>query len=257
VSLIAVIPARLESSRFPGKPLKLIHGLPMVGHVYKRARMCKELDEVYVATCNLEIFDFIISIGGKAIMTKNTHERCTDRTFEAIKKIENEEGKKIDAIVMIQGDEPMVTPEMIRASLGPIVSGSEDVVVTNLTSKIASEKEHADPNEVKVVFDKNWNALYFSREPIPSNKKFSGDLPMWKQVCVITFTRNFLEEYSSLEPTPLEIVESVDMNRVLEHGYSVKLIETKEESFAVDTQDDLKFVEKKMKNDLLMKSYLE
>mgnify|MGYP001082455120 CR=1 FL=1 len=257
MSLIAVIPARLESSRFPGKPLKLIHGLPMVGHVYKRARMCKELDEVYVATCNLEIFDFIISIGGKAIMTKNTHERCTDRTFEAIKKIENEEGKKIDAIVMIQGDEPMVTPEMIRASLGPIVSGSEDVVVTNLTSKIASEKEHADPNEVKVVFDKNWNALYFSREPIPSNKKFSGDLPMWKQVCVITFTRNFLEEYSSLEPTPLEIVESVDMNRVLEHGYSVKLIETKEESFAVDTQDDLKFVEKKMKNDLLMKSYLE
>lgn len=257
MATIGVIPARMESSRFPGKPLKLIHGFSMVGHVYKRAKLCSDLDEVYVATCNKEIFDFITSIGGKAIMTKNTHERCTDRTFEAIEKIENQEGLKIKAVVMIQGDEPMVTPEMITASVGPILDTSENTLVTNLTSRMLSEKEHVDPNEVKVVFDKNWNALYFSREPIPSNKKFNGDLPMWKQVCVITFTRKFLEVYSSLEPTPLEIVESVDMNRVLEHGYNVKLVETKEESFAVDTQDDLNFVEEKMKNDSLMKNYLE
>ncbi|MES3037953.1 MAG: 3-deoxy-manno-octulosonate cytidylyltransferase [Bdellovibrionota bacterium] len=252
--IVAVIPARMASSRFPGKPMAKLHGMPMIGHVYLRTRMSKVLDATYVATCDQEIFDYITSIGGKAVMTKDTHERCTDRTFEAVEKIEKEIGP-VGAVVMVQGDEPMTTPEMIEASVRPILE-RKDVRVVNLKGKITSEEEFQSPNTIKLVSDINNNAIYFSREPVPSRKKWNKDIPMFKQVCVISFSRDYLSEYSRLAPTPLEVIESIDMNRVLEHGDKVFLVETNEASHAVDTQDDLKAVEKLMTNDPLMKKYL-
>jgi 3-deoxy-manno-octulosonate cytidylyltransferase (CMP-KDO synthetase) len=195
--IIGIIPARLESSRFPGKPLAEILGIPMIGHVYYRCKMSKILDEVYVATCNIEIFNYIESIGGKAIMTSNAHERASDRTAEALLKIEVEKKYKLDIIVMLQGDEPMVVPEMIEAAVKPLVK-DENIIVSNLMSKIKNSIEWEDPNEVKLVKDLENNAIYFSREPIPSNKKYSDNFSIYKQVCVIPFRREALIKYTKL-----------------------------------------------------------
>jgi len=255
MKIIGIIPARMESSRFPGKPLAHILGMPMIGHVYHRCKMSAILDDVYVATCNNEIFDYIESIGGKAIMTASTHERASDRAAEALRKIEvMDEDQKIDIVVMLQGDEPMVTPSMIEKAVKPLIENS-DIQVSNLMSEIKTEEEWIDPNEVKVVSDIHSNALYFSREPIPSNKKYDGRFKAFKQVCVIPFRRDALLEYIKLQPTPHEIMESVDMNRLLEHGLKVKLVKIEQESYAVDTKEDLKNVEVKIKNDILLKDY--
>ena len=150
---IVIIPARMASSRFPGKPMKEIHGVPMIGHVYKRSKMSKKLNEVYVATCDQEIADYILSINGKVIMTSMEHERASDRSAEAMLKIEKMLKKTIDIVVMIQGDEPMVTPSMIEKSLSPFSDSKINVV--NLMSRIKTIEEFEDPNEPKVVFDKN------------------------------------------------------------------------------------------------------
>jgi 3-deoxy-manno-octulosonate cytidylyltransferase (CMP-KDO synthetase) len=255
MKIVGIVPARMDSSRFPGKPMAMIHGMPMIGHVYHRCKMSKLLDEVYIATCDEEIMSYIQSIGGKAIMTKNTHERCTDRTTEALVKIETETSELIDIIVMIQGDEPMVTPYMLDQAIQPMIS-DKSIQVLNLMSELKSSLEHEDPNEVKVVVDLQGNAIYFSREAIPSRKKGGINIPMLKQVCVIPFRRNFLIKYDQLSPTPLEIIESVDMMRVLEHGYKVKMVMTSAESYAVDTIDDLRYVAKLMRSDILMELYI-
>jgi len=252
--IVGVIPARMESSRFPGKPLAKINGIPMVGHVYFRSKMSTLLDDVYVATCNKEIENYIASIGGKTIMTSHKHKRASDRIAEAIVKIENNTGEKIDIVVMIQGDEPMVYPEMIDEAVKPFLN-DKNIVVSNLMAPIKSSKEHKDLNEVKVVVDRQNFALYFSREPIPSDKKESNENYMYKQVCIIPFTRDFLIKFNELEPTPLEVIESVDMLRVLEHGYKVKMVLTKYDTHSVDNIDDLKRVEQLMKNDKLVNSY--
>ncbi|MCT7511867.1 3-deoxy-manno-octulosonate cytidylyltransferase [Aliarcobacter cryaerophilus] len=252
MNIISIIPARMGSSRFPGKPMKDILGMPMIGHVYKRVKMSKTLSEVYVATCDMEIYDYIESIGGKAVMTSDCHERCSDRCAEAMLKIENETGIKCDIMVMVQGDEPLTFPEMIDEAVQPMI-GNESVLITNLVSDIDTVEAFENPNEVKVVMDKNNNALYFSREPIPSRKKGVLDVPMKKQVCVIPFTRDFLLEYNQMEPTPLEIIESVDMMRILENGGKVKMIDTKYITKAVDTEEDIEVVKNMMKNDKLFK----
>ena len=252
--VVGIIPARMESSRFPGKPLADIHGMPMIGHVYHRCKMSSLLDEVYVATCNIEIENYIVGIGGNTIMTGSHHERCTDRTVEALQKIEEASGEKVDIIAMIQGDEPMVTPGMLDTAVKPMLD-DPDILVVNLMSKMRNEREHNDPNEVKVVVDLNGNALYFSREPIPSRKKGAIDIPMLKQVCIIPFRRNFLYKYREMAPTPLEEIESVDMMRVLEHGYKVKMIMTDEVNYAVDTPTDLELVRKAMAKDKLAQAY--
>jgi 3-deoxy-manno-octulosonate cytidylyltransferase (CMP-KDO synthetase) len=251
---IAIIPARMGSSRFPGKPMAEIHGIPMIGHVYFRTKMCPLLYETYVATCDQEISDYIISIGGKAVMTADTHERCSDRTAEAMLKIESEIGRKVDIVVMVQGDEPMVTPEMIEYSIVPMLKDSS-IQVVNLMARIKSVEEFEDPNEVKVVTDLQSNALYFSREPIPSRKKDKKDVPMMKQVCIIPFKREFLLKFNALNSTPLEIIESVDMMRVIEHGYKVKMVFSDTETYSVDTSEDLAKVEKLIKKDSLIRRY--
>ena len=253
--IIGIIPARMGSLRFPGKPLAKILGMPMVGHVYFRSKMSKTLNDVYIATCDQEIMDYAKSIGAKAIMTKSTHERCSSRCAEAMLKIEQETGKKVDIVVMIQGDEPMTRPEMIDLALGPMLNDSS-IKVVNLMAPIKSREEHDDPNCPKVVVDRNNFAIYFSREPIPSWKKGAKEVKMLKQVCVIPFTRDFLLKFEELEPTHLEIVESIDMNRILEHGYRVKMVLEDFETGCVDTPHDLTKVEGLMANDPLIKNYI-
>lgn len=254
MNIVGIIPARMASSRFPGKPMKKILGIPMIGHCYLRSKMCSLLDEVYVATCDEEIKNYIESIGGNAILTADTHGRASDRTAEALLKIEDNSEERVDIVVMLQGDEPMVLPEMIESAVTSLIE-DKNILITNLYSQIQTVKEFEDPNEVKVVVDKSSNALYFSREAIPSRKKGISVVPMYKQVCVIPFRRNFLLEFNQMEQTPLEIIESVDMMRILENGMNVKMVFSEYESFAVDTFEDLKNVESKMKNDTLFKGY--
>lgn len=254
MNIVGMIPARMGSSRFPGKPLAKICGIPMIGHVYLRCKMSKALQDVYVATCDKEIADYVRSLGGKAVMTRDTHERASDRCAEAMEKVEKETGKKIDILVMIQGDEPLTYPEMIDQAIGPMLR-DPSVKVTNLMAPLKTRAEHENPNEVKVVVDKYDNALYFSREPIPSWKKGAKSVPMMKQVCIIPFTRDYLLEYTRMEPTPLEIIESVDMMRILENGHKVKMVRTDFDSKAVDTKEDLETAGALMVNDKLFAAY--
>lgn len=253
--IIGVIPARMGSYRFPGKPLAKILGIPMVGHVYHRSKMSKLLEEVYIATCDKEIADYADSIGAKWIITKDTHERASDRTAEAMLKIEEKTGEKIDIVVMIQGDEPMIVPEMIDLAVRPFLDDSS-IEVVNLMAPIRSAEEYNDPNCPKVVINRDNFALYFSREPIPSRKKWKeGNFPIYKQVCIIPFTRNFLLEFNALEPSPLERIESIDMNRCLEYDHKVKMVYEEFETYCVDTPQDLEKVEKLMLNDPFVKQY--
>ncbi len=254
LNIIAIIPARMASTRFPGKPMARIHGIPMIGHVYFRTRMCSLLSETYVATCDQEIYDYIHSIGGKAVMTADAHERASDRCAEAMIKIESEISRKMDIVVMVQGDEPMVTPEMIEKSITPMLHDSS-VNVVNLMAKMKTLAEFEEPNEVKVVIDTNENAIYFSREPIPSRKKGVEDVPMLKQVCIIPFRRDYLLKFNAMVSTPLELIESVDMMRILEHGGDVRMVMIGNDTYSVDTQDDLERVEGMMENDPLMAQY--
>ena len=254
MNIIGIIPARMGSSRFPGKPMKKIHGMPMIGHCYKRSKMSDLLDEVYVATCDTEIYDYITGLGGKAVMTADNHERASDRTAEALLKIEKDTGERVDIVVMLQGDEPMITPDMIQSAVNPLLQ-DQTIKISNLYADIHSVEAFEDPNEVKVVVDKNDFAIYFSREPIPSRKKGVLDGPMLKQVCIIPFDRDYLLEYNNMEQTPLEIIESVDMMRIIENGMKVKMIYTPKETYAVDNEDDLKLVVDKMKSDPLLGDY--
>ena len=252
--VVGIIPARMASSRFPGKPMARIHGIPMVGHVYLRSNMSTLLNEVYVATCDQEIADYVEGIGGKAIMTANTHVRASDRTAEALIKVEKAMGRRVDIVVMIQGDEPMLRPEMIDEAVRPMLE-DEAILVTNLMAPLKTAEEHDDINEVKVVVDRLDFALYFSREAIPSRRKGGENVRKLKQVCIIPFRRDFLLKFNELEPTPLEIAESVDMMRVLEHGYKVKMVETKFDVYSVDTEQDRKKVDWLMDNDNLLPLY--
>jgi len=231
-----------------------IMGIPMIGHVYYRSRMCKLLNDVWVATCDREIFDYVKSSGGKAVMTADTHERASDRAAEAMTKIEQETGKKVDIVVMIQGDEPMLFPEMIDLAVGPMID-DKSIYIVNLMGKIKTREEQDDPNTVKVVCDLQNFALYYSREPIPSWKKGAKSVPMMKQIPIIPFQRDFLLKFNQLTPTPLEIVESVDMMRVVEHGYKIKMIPAEFETYSVDTPADLQRVEEIMKSDRLIAKY--
>lgn len=256
MNIIGIIPARLAASRFPNKPMAPILGMPMIGHVYCRAKMCPHLNDVWVATCDEEIFDYINSIGGKAVMTADSHQRASDRAAEAVVKIEQMEGVAVDYVAMIQGDEPMLMPGMINDLIDPVIK-DPNLKITNLINEITTEEEFNSANVVKVVLDLNDFVLYFSREPIPSKRKYNGIPPMWKQLGIILFERNLLLEYINLPPTPLEIIESVDMNRLLEHGRKIKMVKTKFKSCGVDVPADVSFVEGQLKADSLVAKYLK
>ncbi len=254
MKILGVVPARMAASRFPGKPMKMIQGMPMVEHCYLRSAMCPLLDDIVVATCDTSILEYIIENGGKAVMTSDKHERATERTAEALIVLEKQHpGKQYDIIVMIQGDEPLIDPEMITQVINPLLNGKANV--SNLMVALITEEEVNNPNNVKVVTGINGNALYMSREPIPSKEKFKGQINYFRQLGLIAFTREALLDFIALETTELEKIESVDMNRFLENGISIHMVETNFEVDAVDTPDDLKRVEEKMKNDNLYKKY--
>lgn len=244
MKILALIPARLGSSRFPGKPMALIAGKPMIGHVYERVSRSPVLNQAAVATCDREIYDYIESIGGVAVMTDDRHERASDRCAEALVKLEKVNNTSYDIVVMVQGDEPMTHPDMIAEAVQPLLDDPE-VQVVNLLGRIKDTEEFEDRNCIKVVCDLKMNALYFSREPIPTRCKVDN-IPMGKQVCIIPFRRDFLIEYTRMTPTPLEVAESVDMMRILEHGFKVRMSPTSHDTQAVDTPADLKRVERLM-----------
>jgi 3-deoxy-manno-octulosonate cytidylyltransferase (CMP-KDO synthetase) len=218
----------------------------MIGHVYERVARSPLLTIAAVATCDREIFDYIESIGGKAVMTADTYERASDRCAEALLKLEREYGIRYDIVVMVQGDEPMTHSDMIAEAVQPMLDDAS-IQVVNLLGKISDVAEFEDRNCIKVVCDLNLNALYFSREPIPTRSKASN-VRMGKQVCIIPFRRDYLLKYTRLTPTPLEIAESVDMLRILEWGDKVRMVPTRYVSQAVDTPEDLKIVEARMRS---------
>ena len=247
MNILALIPARMNSSRFPGKPLAKINGKPMIGHIYNRVIKSKLIKKTAVATCDKSIANYIESLGGIAIITSNKHERASDRCAEALSIMEQKNNIIYDIVVMIQGDEPLINYKMIDEAIKPMLE-DENIQIVNLLGNIKNINEFEDKNCIKVVCDLKMNALYFSREKIPSQflqkNKFIG-----KQVCIIPFRRDFLIEYTNLKPTPLEIIESIDMLRVLEHGKKVKMVNTNYKTQAVDTQEDLLEVEKIMINE--------
>lgn len=231
-----MIPARMASMRFPGKPLALILGRSMLQWVYRGTRKCERLEQVYVATCDREIAQAASAFGAPVIMTSSGHERASDRVAEAARSVD------ADVVVMVQGDEPMVTPDMVRLALEPFQRS--DVVCTNLAAAIEDEAEFRDPNTIKLVVDRDGRALYFSREPIPSTARlgFAG-IQALRQVCVIGFRASFLQAYAALQPTPGELAESIDMLRAIESGYPVHIVRTLERSHPVDVVSDLRTVE--------------
>lgn len=246
MNILALIPARMGSSRFPGKPMAPLLGKPMIGHVYERVARSPMLTVTAVATCDEEIRAYIESIGGVAVMTGTQHERASDRCAEALLKLEKANNCRYDIVVMVQGDEPMTHPEMITEAVQGLQQDA-DAKVVNLLGEIKDSVEFEDRNCIKVVCDLKGNALCFSREPIPTRSKVP-QIEMRKQVCVIPFRRDFLIEYTRMAPTPLEIAESIDMMRVLEHGLKVKMVPTRHDTRAVDTPEDLKLVERLMRS---------
>jgi len=206
--------------------------------------MSESVDKTYIATPDEEIQKEAESFGANVIMT-GSHTRATDRVAEAAEEFEAE------IIVVMQGDEPLVYPDMLDDAIAP-VREDESVKVTNLAKPIADEDEYPDPNNVKVVVDEDWNALYFSRSPIPYiHEGEYEDAPVYHQVCVIPFEREFLFEFTSMEETELEQVESIDMLRLLDNGYDVRLVENNRETYPVDTPEDHEKVNALMKNDEL------
>ncbi len=254
MNIIAIVPARMGSSRYPGKPLADIHGVPMVGHVTFRTAMSKTLTTTYIATCDDVIMEYAKNAGLNAVMTSSSHTRCTDRTAEAMLAIEKELGITADIVVMVQGDEPMVTPEMIDAAVQPMLD-DPTLQVVNLMATMATTDEFEDPSEVKVVTDLHNNALYFSREPIPSRKKGVTQVPMQKQVCIIPFRRDYLLHFNSLAETPLEIIESVDMMRILENGGTIRMVPITQRTLSIDTPEDHQRVIAMMETDTLRAQY--
>lgn len=255
MNILALIPARMGSSRYPGKPMARLLGKPMIGHVYERVRRNHHLMLTAVATCDQEIADYITSIGGRVVMTGHHHARASDRCAEALQILEREENCVFDIVVMAQGDEPMLHPTMITEAIAPMLRDVA-VVVTNLLGRITAEPEFQDRNCIKVVCDLKGDALYFSRQPIPTRSS-TDEIPTGKQVCVIPFRREFLLEYIRMTPTPLEIAESVDMMRILEHGSKVRMAPTGYLTYAVDTKEDAERVEKLLRLDPLTATYLD
>ena len=234
--VLGVIPARMGSTRFPGKPFASIRGVPMLEHVYRRSQACAILSEVVIATCDDVIVRAAAAFGARAVMTSTNHERASDRVAEVAAQDD------ADIVVMIQGDEPLILPEMIEAAVAPML-GDTSIRCVNLAGRILSEYELADRNTIKLVASLDGRALYFSREAIPS----AGGRPFstvdWrKQVCVIPFRRDALSAFASLPRGRLEELESIDMLRFLENGVDVHVVPIEQETHAVDVPADIEIV---------------
>lgn len=248
---ICIIPARMGSSRFPGKPLVEALGLPLIIHIAKRCSLSDKLDYIVVATCDEEIKQTCQNHNISVIMTSDKHERCTDRVSEAIKQLKINIKPK-DLIIMVQGDEILVTPQMIDIVIKDYENNNYPVI--NLLSRIYNTMDYEDPNVVKVVSSFDQQALYFSRAPIPSNYR-DKEAVIYQQTGVIGFSRNFLQNFSNLSQTPLEKIESIDMLRVLEHKIPLRVVYTEQETIAIDVPHDLTRALKILEQDELVKNY--
>lgn len=252
---IGIIPARMGATRFPGKPLATIIGMPMIGHCYYRTQLALGEGAAFVATCDQPIIDYVESISGQAIMTSPAHNRATTRTAEALENLERQTGQRIDVVVMVQGDEPLIPPGAISETLKHFSDPAVDIV--NIMSRIRTLDAFVDKNNVKVVVDDKCDALYFSREPIPSPWHGWEHLPRFMQTGIIAFRRDALLRFNSMSETTLEIAESVDMNRVLETGGKIRMVPIEEFTIGVDTQEELLEAESYLSLDSDVKMYLK
>ena len=251
MNIIAVIPARYASTRFPGKALAEIVGKPMIQHVYERTVQAKLVNNVIVATDDERIYQVVTSFGGVCRMTRLDHETGTDRLAEVA------EGLDADIIVNVQGDEPLIVPDMIDQAIQPFL-GEPSLKMGTLKTRIRCLHDFLSPNVVKVVTDKEENALYFSRSPLPffrdkwqdlkDDSFSSGKLLCYKHVGLYVYRRDFLLEFAAMSPTFLEISEKLEQLRALENGVLIRVVGTEFESIGVDTPDDLAKARERFKN---------
>ncbi|MDI6728426.1 MAG: 3-deoxy-manno-octulosonate cytidylyltransferase [Thermodesulfovibrionales bacterium] len=251
---IVIIPSRYASSRFPGKPLCLLAGKPMIRHVYERAREARLVQDVFVATDNKLIYETVEGFGGKAIMTSEAHPSGTDRIAEAVEKLQATGYmlRAADIIVNVQGDEPMIYPQMIDDVIS--LMDDERASMGTLAKRIEEEEEIFDPNIVKVVFNAEGFALYFSRSPIPFHRDEWKDLKhltihgsrlvVFKHIGIYAYRKDVLLSLSKLPSTRLEEIEKLEQLRALENGFRIKVKETEFETIGIDTPMDLERVER-------------
>lgn len=239
MKFLGVIPSRYASTRLEGKPLKDICGHTMIEWVYKMTKL-SNLDEVVVATDDERIYKEVERFGGKAILTSKEHENGTSRIAEVCTKYED-----YDVIVNVQGDEPLIEPEMINSIINSFKE-DDTISMSTLKYKIDTMEEIENPNYVKVITDKKGYALYFSRSVIPYPRKLDIQ-NYYKHVGIYGYKRDFVVEYAKMEPTPLELSESLEQLRALENGYRIKVIETPYKIIGVDTQEELEKVREYIK----------
>jgi len=241
---VAIIPARLESSRLPGKTLIDICGLPMIIHVLKRCLLSNNLDDVYVATDSKEIENVVKSFSGKVIMTGNDHHTGTDRIAEASKNLD------VDIIVNVQGDEALVNPEYIDKAIDALYDNPD----INVSILVNSFKKRFSPNDIKVVLNENDDVMYFSRADIPSDSRVDNP-PLLKAYHIVPFRKNFLLKYANWEKGKLERIEYNEYLRILEKGYKIKAVHVNSDAVSVDTEEDLNEVRSLMEMDLIRNEY--
>ena len=241
---VAIIPSRLESSRLPRKALVDICGLPMIVHVYRRCKLAKSLDDVFVATDSSEIKSIVDDYGGKSIMTSVDHENGTERVAEAARAIE------ADIIVNVQGDEALVKPEHSDAAVNVLVK-DESVNVAILVNEFSKRNS---PSDIKAVIDEKNNVMYLSRSDIPSDARTKTPT-LLKAYHILPFRKDFLLQYAEWEKGFLEQIEYHEHLRILEKGYPIRAVKVDSSAISVDTQNDLRSVRKIMKNDKLFSIY--
>lgn len=236
MSIVGIIPARYRSSRFPGKPLVDIAGKPMIQHVYERATRCRRLDRLLVATDDQRILEIVHQFGGESLLTSEDHQSGTDRIAEAAEKLRLEAS---DIVVNIQGDEPLLEPSMIDRLIR-VLHQYEQRCMATLAFASKSQEEYLNPNVVKVVTDKSFKALYFSRSPIPCHRDGSGEnIQFLKHLGFYAYRQDFLRVFTTLPPGTLEKAEKLEQLRALEYGYSIHVALSETETYGVDTPEDL------------------
>jgi len=240
MNTIGIIPARYNSTRFPGKPLIKIGGKTMIRRVYERCTL--SLNNVIVATDDKRIKKEVEGFGGYAIMTSPDHKSGTDRCAEAVTLYQKSCNEPVDVVINIQGDEPFLDPAILSHLSKSF--NDPDIRISTLVKRISSKNEIFDPNLPKVVIDKNGMALYFSRSPIPyvinvDKPKWAGIHPFYKHFGIYAFRKEVLMELTQLPFSSLEKAESLEQNRWLENGYRIRVEETEHESISIDTPEDL------------------
>ncbi len=236
---LGVLPARWGSTRFPGKPLHLIAGLPLIQHVWNRCKACSTLHEIVVATDDSRIFDAVVAFGARAVMTSPDHPTGTDRIAEALQSF-----PQATHVVNIQGDEPLIDPGLIDALTMAIIAKDGPAMATAANPLDPTDPAVTDPNVVKVVCAKNGLALYFSRSPLPYFRNSVASLPVLRHKGIYAYRRNFLETFVTWPASPLEQAESLEQLRALENGASILVLETNDTSPGVDTPEQAREIER-------------